>query len=81
MANAAFTADQELDCKPLQCPMPVVRISQALRGMEPGQTLAVEAQDPAFGADIQAWIQATGHELIEFKDGDVQYALIRKAAN
>lgn len=70
--------DKQIDCTALQCPMPVVKISQAIKDMEVGQTLAVDAADPAFGLDIQAWVATTGHELLAFAEGDVQHALIRK---
>lgn len=72
-------ADKYLDCKELRCPMPVVKISQAMKQMSIGQTLEVEATDPTFKADIKAWTQQLGHELVEYTDGAVQRALIRKA--
>ncbi|MCA9692254.1 MAG: sulfurtransferase TusA family protein [Myxococcales bacterium] len=69
----------ELDCKGLNCPMPIVKISKAIRGMEPGETLRVEANDPAFKADVHAWIRRMGHALVDFtQDGKVQTAIIRK---
>ena len=72
-------ADRQIDCTSMQCPMPMVKISQAIKELETGQTLAVDATDPAFGADVRAWVAATGHELVAFEDSDVQHAVIRKA--
>jgi tRNA 2-thiouridine synthesizing protein A len=71
-------ADKYLDCRRLQCPAPIVRISKAVDEMMPGQTLLVEADDPAFSLDVQAWAQITGHELLEWSDGPGQQAVIRK---
>ncbi|MGH9003000.1 MAG: sulfurtransferase TusA family protein, partial [Acidimicrobiia bacterium] len=28
---------QVLDCKGMQCPMPVIKTAQAMKGIEPGQ--------------------------------------------
>ncbi|MGE0823242.1 MAG: sulfurtransferase TusA family protein [Candidatus Binatia bacterium] len=71
-------ADVTLDCKGLNCPVPIVRISQAIKKMEAGQTLEVTADDPAFSADVDAWVRKMGHELITLEDGVVQRAILRK---
>ena len=72
-------ADKHLDCKELNCPMPIVQISKAIKGLSPGQTLSVEATDLAFKADLKAWTQKMGHEIIEFADDEpTQQAIIRK---
>ena len=70
--------DVKLDCTGLNCPVPIVRISQAIKKMETGQTLEVTADDPAFSADVDAWINKMGHELVALDDGAVQRAVIRK---
>jgi tRNA 2-thiouridine synthesizing protein A len=72
-------ADVQLECTGLNCPMPIVRISQAIKKMPSGQTLEVTADDPAFGADVRAWVTKMGHELLELEEGDLQRAVIRKA--
>ncbi|MCJ7729137.1 MAG: sulfurtransferase TusA family protein [Sedimentisphaerales bacterium] len=71
-------ANKLLDCKQLNCPMPIVKISQAMKEMSAGEKLEVEATDPAFGADLKAWVQQMRHELVEFSNGPVQRAVIRK---
>jgi tRNA 2-thiouridine synthesizing protein A len=71
-------ADKFLDCKQLNCPMPIVKISQAMKGMSAGETLEVEATDPAFEADLKAWTTQMGNELLEFSNGAVQRAVIKK---
>jgi TusA-related sulfurtransferase len=72
-------ADIHLDCKQLRCPLPIVKISRLVKQMSQGQTLAIEADDPAFKSDIQAWVQTMGHQLLEFSDGPVQRAVIKKS--
>jgi TusA-related sulfurtransferase len=72
-------ADVRLACQGLNCPMPIVRISQTMKSMPTGQTLEVTADDPAFGADVKAWVKKMGYALIAFEEGTVQRAVIRKS--
>lgn len=72
-------ADQTLDCKGMNCPMPIVRISQAMRRMETGDKLVVEATDPAFKADLEAWVRRFGHIISEFDAGDTLRATLVKS--
>ena len=73
-------AKQHLDCKHLNCPMPIVRISQAIKKLDNGDLLEVEASDPAFKADLEAWVEKMGHEILEFHDGEnVRRAVVRKS--
>ncbi|MDY6835150.1 MAG: sulfurtransferase TusA family protein [Chloroflexota bacterium] len=80
MAKKTAMADQHLDCKQMNCPMPLVAISRAMKGLSCGQVLSVEATDPAFKTDVEAWIKQMGHKLVEFReDGSVQTAVIQKS--
>jgi len=58
--------------------MPIVKISLAIKGLAAGQRLRVRADDPAFKADLEAWIRRLGHRLIQYTDAGVQEALIEK---
>ena len=71
---------QFLDCKELACPMPIVKISRKMKSMSEGTQLEVEASDPAFRADIEAWTNRMGFALLEFDDGPVKRAVIEKSA-
>jgi TusA-related sulfurtransferase len=68
----------DLDCRLLSCPMPIVKVSRAIKALAPGERLAIRATDPAFRADLEAWVQKGGHEIVEFVDGAEQYAVVRK---
>ncbi len=72
------TIENNLDCRGVKCPMPIVMISKAMRTLGPGQTLSVEADDPAFRADLEAWVKKLGYSLLEFEDGATQKAIIKK---
>lgn len=65
-----FTPTRTLDARGLQCPMPVVRTSQEIKSIALGDVLEVLATDPASMADINAWCQSTGNELLKMEKGD-----------
>lgn len=70
----------EIDCRGLQCPVPIVRVSRAIALLPKGETLVVHADDPAFAADIQAWSELTGHELVALEEGPETTARLRRVA-
>ncbi len=81
MAEAAVpAADQVLDCTGMSCPLPVVKTSQAIKKIDPGQVLELLATDPGVEPDMKAWTGRTGNELLGIdRRGDVFHVLIRRA--
>lgn len=71
--------EHTLDCRQLQCPMPIVKLSLAVKGLARGEQLVVQATDPAFGADLEAWASMTGHRILAFDGGDTMTARIQVA--
>ena len=53
-----------LDLKGLLCPLPVVKISKAIKEVEVGQVVEATATDPGVLADIPAWSKSTGNTLL-----------------
>lgn len=68
----------QLDCRDLRCPMPIVKLAIAIRELEIGEQICVEANDAAFLPDVEAWSRMSGNEIVELIDGDVQRAVIRR---
>ena len=66
-----------LNCRELQCPMPIVRLAMAVKELIAGEMIVVEATDPAFETDVRAWVEMTGNRLEGFEPGDIQRATIR----
>jgi len=65
-------ADQVLDAKGLNCPLPILKTKKALKGMSSGQVLQVMATDPGSIADMTAFCNQTGNELMsQSNEGDV----------
>ena len=80
MAEPSIAADQVLDCTGMACPLPVVKTSQAIKKIEPGQVLELLATDPGVEPDMKAWTGRTGNELLSIgREGDVFHVLIRRA--
>lgn len=73
-------ADQVLDAKGLNCPLPILRAKKTLTGMAAGQTLEILATDPGSIKDFEAFCRTTGHTLVEQEnDGKLFRFVIRKA--
>ncbi|MFO8080300.1 MAG: sulfurtransferase TusA family protein [Armatimonadota bacterium] len=69
--------DETLDCTGLSCPMPIVKLAKTVKPMEAGDSITVTADDPGFEPDIQAWVDAQGHELTSLEEeGGVFTAVI-----
>jgi TusA-related sulfurtransferase len=60
-------ADRVLIAVGMKCPRPLFEVSRCIRSMEIGQTLEVQADDPAFKPDIEAWCRRTGNALLELR--------------
>jgi tRNA 2-thiouridine synthesizing protein A len=72
-------ANHDLDCRGMSCPMPIVRISRTFQGLAVDDTLTVQAKDPSFRADVEAWVRKLGQELQTFSEQDgIQTAVIVK---
>lgn len=71
--------DQELDCKGLNCPLPILKTKKTMDTMNPGEMLKMVATDPGSINDIKAWTNRTGNELVDSaKNGDEYIFYIRK---
>lgn len=75
------TTDIELDMIGQHCPMPLLKVKQALASMQRGQVLHVAATDPGSVRDFAAYCQLSGHELLssELVDG-IYYHRIKKTS-
>ena len=71
-------ADQVINCENMNCPMPIIKISKALKKMTSGQTLEVTATDPAFEADLRAWSKRTKNPLVEYDGSGTLRAVVQK---
>ncbi|MBV1701840.1 MAG: sulfurtransferase TusA family protein [Hyphomicrobiales bacterium] len=74
-------ADQILDAKGLNCPLPILRAKKALKELATGQVLEIQATDPGSIPDFEAFCRTTGNQLLESKqDGKIYTFLIKRTA-
>ncbi|MAS07414.1 MAG: SirA family protein [Ahrensia sp.] len=74
-------ADEVLDAKGLNCPLPILRAKKALKGLPTGGTLEIQATDPGAVKDFEAFCRSTGNELMESRqDGGTYVFLIKHTA-
>ncbi|QWC86756.1 sulfurtransferase TusA family protein [Nocardioidaceae bacterium] len=71
----------ELDCRGLRCPLPVIRLANAIDDVPPGGLVAVAATDPATRHDVPAWCRMRRHEYVGedvCEDGTPRYLVRRR---
>ena len=67
------TVDLVLDCRGTLCPMPVIRLSQAIKKIGVGQVIEVLTTDPGSVPDMEAWSRQTGHDLLSRNERESVY--------
>ena len=63
-----ITPDEILDCRDLNCPMPILRTTKAVAKMESGQILEVQSTDPGTKNDLPSFAGRSGHVYLGYKD-------------
>ena len=71
-------ADQELDTRGLNCPLPILRAKKALNTLTTGQTLRILATDPGSAKDFEAFAKQTGNKLLECRESNGEYIFLLK---
>ncbi len=69
-------ADETLDAKGLNCPLPILKAKKALKGLGNGQTLEVLSTDPGSVADFEAFCRTTGNKMIEHNEEGGTYRFV-----
>jgi tRNA 2-thiouridine synthesizing protein A len=62
--------DVKLNLEGLLCPIPVVKVSQAMKNLPLGGILEATATDPGVLTDIPAWARSSGNELLSIERKD-----------
>ncbi len=71
-------ADQVLDAKGLNCPLPILRAKKELKELPTGGTLEILATDPGAVKDFEAFCRTTGNEMVSSaQDGNIYKFVIR----
>ncbi len=70
--------DKELDARGLACPLPIVKTRKSLNDLASGQVLKVVATDSGSMADMKAFAEQTGHELLSAAEAGGTYTFFLK---
>lgn len=68
-----------IEASGLQCPGPLLRVSETMGQLETGQQMEITVTDPGFCTDVEAWAKKTGNTVLKNeKDGDRVVAVLEK---
>ncbi len=67
---------RQIDVSGLCCPGPIVRLKQAMDETAVGQRVRITSTDPGFVADVEAWCQSTGNQLIDSHRAQGSYSAV-----
>ncbi|MEM9030821.1 MAG: sulfurtransferase TusA family protein [Pseudomonadota bacterium] len=71
-------ADRVVDARHLSCPLPTLKVKQALRSMDSGDTVKVHATDPRTLDELKAFAAARDHEILSHAVTDGVLVLVLK---
>ncbi|MHA1911814.1 MAG: sulfurtransferase TusA family protein [Candidatus Kariarchaeaceae archaeon] len=72
--------DQELDCRGLSCPMPILKLTKAMKKLDSGKVLKMIGSDPGSKQDVPDWCTRKGHELLDQQEdgGETSFFIQKK---
>ncbi len=69
----------KIDACGLSCPGPIMKLKQAVEKAPEGAQIQIEATDPGFARDAQAWCESTGNHFISHENSKgINTVLIKK---
>ena len=72
-------ADVIVNTRGMFCPAPIIKLSEAIRNVDPGRVVELVSDDPAIEFDLPAWCRSAGHTIVtSSKDGSVFVYRVRK---
>ncbi len=72
----------EIDASRLLCPMPVIRLQDAINESKIGDIVKITCTDPGVKNDIPAWCNINKHIILSIEEQDYQIIIcVRKENN
>jgi len=65
-----------VDARRLLCPMPVIRVQNRVKELEPGTLVEAICTDPGALNDIPAWARINGHKILETRSSDDEHVIL-----
>ncbi len=71
-------ATNEVDARQLKCPMPLLKLKQALNTLEPGQSVHIITTDRVSLRDFKSFIELTEHKMsVVEQQQDIHFHIIK----
>lgn len=70
-----------VDTKGLSCPMPMMKMAKAMKGLKSGEVLEMFGTDPGTKSDLPKWCVKSGNTLVEqtdVEDGVFRFVIQKK---
>ena len=71
-------AKEELDCRGMNCPLPILKTKKAIEKLSKGEILKVIATDPGSSNDMDAWARRTGNPIVDKSEGNGEFVFFIK---
>ncbi len=71
---------QTLDCQGLLCPLPIIRLSKAMKAIGVGESVEMLATDPGSVPDMEAFQKQTGHRIVSSEQNGAVYRFVVQRA-
>lgn len=59
--------DKSIDVVDTCCPIPLIKLAEAMKTLMPGQNLQITGNDPIFERGLRDYCQARGHTIMDIK--------------
>lgn len=69
--------NNELNCKGMACPMPIIKLNELVKLVSSGETIEIKADDPTFESDIKVWCKRKNYELVSIVHDEGIKAIIK----
>ena len=71
--SAEPSPEVRVDTSGSYCPVPILELAKACRGLPTGTVVELWATDPGVQADLPAWCEATGNALLSIEQAGERY--------
>lgn len=65
-----------IDARRLLCPLPVIRVQDRVKTLDPGTVLEAVCSDPGALVDIPSWCRTRGHRVLEVRSEGDEYVVV-----
>ena len=74
-------SEHELDARNMLCPMPVIKVQNAVNELSVGDILNVVCTDPGALNDVPTWCRINGHTVLKAEQNDREVFISIKVEN